>query len=186
MYYYTMWLPTAISAILAIVSLILYLNKKLRTALIPILLAAVAVISAFGAKERNLFRNFRLYNNIVSSQKITAYYGGEAEPVVYDFSPEREGLYLLEHLEDAPVYAKAEDIESICWLKFERTDERFSEMVQLCELKRPGAYPYHMYFSYGGKYYCFLSGRFLYKNAFYCLDSERAAEALRLLIGTPA
>lgn len=187
LYYYTTWLLTAFMAVVTIVTLILHLAGKIRVKPILIVLFAVlTIIDAANAKDSNLLKNFGLYNNIVSSDQITAYYGDEAEPVVCDFSPAREGLYLLEHLEDAPVYADKEDIESVCWIKFERTDEKFSEMVQLCELKKPGAYPYHVYFSYGGKYYCFLSGRFLYKNAFYCLPRERAEEALRLLIETPA
>ncbi len=59
-------------------------------------------------------------------------------------------------------------------------------MVQLCELKRPGAYPPHVSFAYDGKFYCFLSGRFLYKNAFYCMNPDHVGELLQLIMGTPA
>lgn len=184
MFYYTMYLPAAITAILFLVCIIFEKRFRIKTIVI-VLLAALTLVNVFRAKDVNLRRNFSLYNNIVSSKKITAYYEGEAEPVSFDFSPERK-LYSLEHLEDAPVYAKDGDIASICWLKFERTDKKFTEMVRLCELKNPSAYPSHVSFAYEGKYYCFLSGRFLYKDAFYCMNRDHAAELLRLLMETPA
>lgn len=184
MFYYTMYLAAAFAAILALVCFIFRKKRHIKTICI-VLLVVLAVVSAVNAKEVNLLRNFSLYNNILSSKEITAYYEGKAEPVSFDFLHEQK-LYSLEHLEDAPVYAKDDDIVSVCWLKFQRSDKGFAEMVQLCELKSPGAYPSHVSFSYEGKYYCFLSDRFLYKNAFYCMNPDYVEELLRLVMETPA
>ncbi len=125
MFYYTMYLATAFAAILALVCFIFQDKLRVKTVYI-VLLVVLAVVSVFGAKEDNLLKNFSLYNNILSSREITVYYEGGAEPVSFDFSPEQR-LYSLEHLEDAPVYAKNGDIVSVCWIKFQRSERGFSE-----------------------------------------------------------
>lgn len=184
MFYYTMYFTAAYAAILALVCFILKEKRHIKTVCI-VLLVIIAVINAVGAEEDNLLKNFSLYNNILSSREITVYYEGKAEPVSFDFLPEQR-LYSLDHLEDAPVYAKNDDVVSVCWLKFQRSDKNFTEMVQLCELKSPGAYPSHVSFAYEGKFYCFLSDRFLYKNAFYCMNRDYVQELLRLIMELPA
>lgn len=183
MYYYDAFFLAARFFIFAI--LLFAYKEKLQVGAwficIFVVLGVAAIHFSFKPTSLANMKNFSLYWNIMHSDKIEAYYDGASEGVPIEFAPEGHSL-LSSSMDDAPVYAKGRDIESICWVKFEHSGSRFMELVQVCKVNNPGAYPDDATVFYNGNMYCFLSGRFLYKGAFYYLPANYAEPLIEALL----
>lgn len=183
-YYYDAFFTAARFFIFAI--LLFAYKEKLQVRgwfiCIFVVLGVLTIYYSFDYITPAKMKNLSLYGNIMSSDKIEAYYGGASEGIPIEFEFSREDSSSSEPDPDVPIYAKRRDVESICWVKFEHSDSRFMELVEVCKVKNPGAYPDAATVFYNGNMYCFLSGRFLYKGSFFYLHDHYAQPLIKAIL----
>ncbi len=185
MFYYTFlyFLAAAVICLaLSILSIWVPKNRKRGRVLAGIAggLTLAFLLGAFFAYQNRGEENFAHYDRIMSSEQITAITGDQRRSVSLELDP--EGKYLLTNLEDRPVYAQEEDIRELCQVEFVKSGKSGSVTLRFCELENPGDYAEYAAFEYEGKYYCFLSEKLLYKNAFYLFNADYAALLIEALL----
>lgn len=166
MYYYNAFIVLVAGTLIVIFSIILS-RRRLKPVVIICSIISILLSSAvvFGTRTGN---NLEHYLRIVSSGSVEVINqeGSTILPLNY------KEYSIFKDLDKPPKYVDERDIEEICVLRFNATD------IRLCKLKNAAVYPENVKFFHDGEFYCFLSDKPLYKNAFYLFTEEYAQYVL--------
>ncbi len=124
--------------------------------------------------------NTRLYSRIQGTDEIVIFTGEGEEHKNVMLEP-AEYQVQKEHMGDAPVFAKTEDVRLLYSIMMGNSSIRHIEELNICELINPTPYADYLYYEYGGKYYCFICTKTLYNSAFYVFDPAFAHSALEAM-----
>lgn len=179
MYYYDSFIFFGIMTL--VVVLIIIFGKKIKTDPKSLVFLVLSVlISTMVSCQGNYARNLALYDRIAATDRIV--YEQEGSKVQKDFELERVGTLSYRYVKEAPIFVADKDIKRSVQVELVRSGKNDSDTIRFCELTSSKGYPDDAIYYYQGRPYCFVSDRFLYRNAIFRFDEQFANQLIKRLL----